>query len=208
MPPVTEVPWSGSSPQARGTPATLALAGLMAGIIPAGAGNSVRRAMPARARRDHPRRRGELPTTIERNLEPMGSSPQARGTPGFRMLARVRRGIIPAGAGNSGARSCDAVIVGDHPRRRGELHRVRQDPLDDAGSSPQARGTHSAAGDRGALVGIIPAGAGNSSYARARRADGWDHPRRRGELVAGSECGGHCGGSSPQARGTPTPSKS
>ena len=51
---------SGSSPQARGTRPDAHPADIRLGIIPAGAGNSLRRCLRALATWDHPRRRGEL----------------------------------------------------------------------------------------------------------------------------------------------------
>ena len=132
-----------------------------------------------------------------------GSSPQARGTRPRTSTGRSGRGLIPAGAGNTFLGCLHADKSWAHPRRRGEHGVQRERDKRTQGSSPQARGTLSTHATPSDANGLIPAGAGNTVYARNTIRCKWAHPRRRGEhffsqyqRVIGS-------GSSPQARGTP-----
>ncbi len=155
-------------------------------------------------------------------LDHLGSSPLARGTlPSLKSQDRPRR-LIPARAGNILTCSCHCGVSPAHPRSRGEhsgkplysqglggssplargTSAAGRLPRRGGGSSPLARGTfhhvsHNRQNDR-----LIPALAGNiiklSSYRYAMTA----HPRSRGEHTAGHLEPGHCGGSSPLARGT------
>ena len=90
------------------------------GIIPAYAGNTIR----LRSRRlllgDHPRVCGEHEIAALMESGGTGSSPRMRGTLGDSLVLVVRRGIIPAYAGNT---TCPAFLLsshGDHPRVCGE----------------------------------------------------------------------------------------
>ena len=193
----------GSSPQARGTPLDERLAALKNRFIPAGAGNTCARPRKTRAIPVHPRRRGEHPRPHDLHHRHGGSSPQARGTPQDSRSAAPLFRFIPAGAGNTQARSRSGVAS--------------------RGSSPQARGTLGVNTPCWELSRFIPAGAGNtrnltkpflficgsSPQARGTPTGPSDwyqgyavHPRRRGEhayLLAVRES---ALGSSPQARGT------
>ncbi len=155
-------PVTGSSPQARGTPPGLMCCSRSMGIIPAGAGNSWYEGPRGLNTGDHPRRRGELYVALAVLVALAGSSPQARGTQSNRRNPRTARGIIPAGAGNSGLAGDYGPLYRDHPRRRGELLSVAQLSASRTGSSPQARGTPPNPSAKANLDGIIPAGAGNS----------------------------------------------
>ena len=130
-----------------------------------------------------------------------GSSPLARGALRQDPVRRGREGIIPACAGSTSPRSRHAGRGRDHPRLRGEHHplssrsqvypgssplaRGAQVPLlvvmTALGSSPLARGARHDVSAVSAVPGIIPACAGSTPAARARRADSGDHPRLRGE---------------------------
>ena len=90
----------GSSQQARGTRRCGAWDDSRWRFIPAGAGNTPVHGDTARTRPVHPRRRGEHNAMKAVYLEVIGSSPQARGTPGRHRLRGQRRRF--------------------HPRRRGE----------------------------------------------------------------------------------------
>ena len=193
---------SGSSPQARGTPGHRYQHQINTRFIPAGAGNTPR--TPARLAQVtvHPRRRGEHVVQLRRDQRPTGSSPQARGTPPARLAQVAVSRFIPAGAGNtptSGAPTSDLPV---HPRRRGE-HAIRPRSTHyEIGSSPQARGTPRTSVPREPDIRFIPAGAGNTVFART-----WEpclsvHPRRRGEHVDLTTSATNLIGSSPQARGT------
>ena len=110
----------GSSPRARGTRSSLSPPIDPTRIIPACAGNT----FPCRARSgsrpDHPRVRGEHPTSRSWILFEGGSSPRARGTlDDLERRASTGR-IIPACAGNTRSVGGPAALRTDHPRVRGE----------------------------------------------------------------------------------------
>ena len=134
-----------------------------------------------------------------------GSSPRARGTEDAPEVAVVRRGIIPACAGNSQRRWGGACGTGDHPRMRGEQGVYVRNRNLSSGSSPHARGTAGRAGALTGHAGIIPAGAGNRSSMPVWTSSRWDHPRMRGEQMITSELKDSPGGSSPRARGAGVP---
>ena len=100
------LPWisprsRGSSPRMRGTRWDVHRWPLPAGIIPAYAGNTHRRAGRTPFVRDHPRVCGEHHRTQSHPYASMGSSPRMRGTPCDLFLAAIEVGIIPAYAGNT-----------------------------------------------------------------------------------------------------------
>ena len=133
----------------------------------------------------------------------IGSSPQARGTPGSPQRPIAMRRFIPAGAGNTPFVKVSSLTAAVHPRRRGEhqWHLIRSIP--GAGSSPQARGTRTCRWLCSCSWRFIPAGAGNTSGAIPLFKALTVHPRRRGEHALCSAWPEHLPGSSPQARGTP-----
>ena len=158
--PPTWRPGAGSSPLARGLPASMAVTISLMGIIPARAGFT-----PACGRRswsapDHPRSRGVYRVTPRIAATRSGSSPLARGLRTYPPRDSRRRRIIPARAGFtrcirrlSGARA-------DHPRSRGVYgpRGLWWGPA--RGSSPLARGLRRSRRARRRRPGIIPARAG------------------------------------------------
>ncbi len=192
----------GSSPLARGTRAgRLDLVG-QGGLIPARAGNTLRRAVSCTLHRAHPRSRGEHERWDLKNLAVQGSSPLARGTPGRRDFRGVQRGLIPARAGNTGYLNFWLTVLRAHPRSRGE-HTVTPHAFNDSGgSSPLARGTHTDASPLPPSAGLIPARAGNTRYPATRLHRTRAHPRSRGEHRGGFRGTYRRQGSSPLARGT------
>ena len=100
--PTTTRPWwaaAGSSPLARGLPATGPSPRPAGRIIPARAGFTCGAWAPPPRRRDHPRSRGVYsPSTAPPSPSP-GSSPLARGLRFDGELAARPLGIIPARAG-------------------------------------------------------------------------------------------------------------
>ena len=114
-------------------------------------------------------------------------------------------GIIPARAGFTQGHGLHQRVHGDHPRSRGVYPLPPRAAAFIRGSSPLARGlplnVKTTAGD----FGIIPARAGFTRGLRRLRCAPTDHPRSRGVYdrdAAGSRA---AGGSSPLARGLPTP---
>ena len=186
----------------RGTPSLRMVVKEPPGIIPACAGNTPIRGRWAGLCRDHPRLRGEHAMNDWAPAKFPGSSPLARGTLVHLELVITIAGIIPACAGNTPCARPFFARATDHPRLRGEHTRefLSRDAL--PGSSPLARGTQVEDVPAVAVVGIIPACAGNTSCRRTRPACRQDHPRLRGEHVIPSAVSQSDTGSSPLARGT------
>ena len=158
------MPEEGSSPRLRGTfDERLGQLG-DAGIIPALAGNMSNWASVNNSRRDHPRACGEHHTQTPCCQCVLGSSPRLRGTwwrAGRGRCADVRRGIIPALAGNITPGGLPGCVPRDHPRACGEHWARVPQGKSCAGSSPRLRGTWHQNRPQHAHRGIIPALAGN-----------------------------------------------
>ena len=111
-------------------------------------------------------------------------------------------GLIPARAGNTGARTHTHRRERAHPRSRGEHGFAVVFPAPGGGSSPLARGTHPYCHPARTRNGLIPARAGNTltppSCSSPKRA----HPRSRGEHDSYGDKVIKGAGSSPLARGT------
>ena len=153
------------------------------GIIPARAGFTLVSAALRRRRPDHPRSRGVYALGELAHEADHGSSPLARGLPGFILVVLSVRGIIPARAGFTTHLPNFGTFVPDHPRSRG-VYASGDDPIATrVGSSPLARGLLSPSPVCDARHGIIPARAGFTAGSPTLR------PR--------------ASGSSPLARGLP-----
>ena len=215
----------GSPPLARGTGKYYGTNGTRMRITPACAGNRAHIDAGIGRDEDHPRLRGEQFKTAALSGSPLGSPPLARGTvsppcsricftsgspPLARGTAISRRfgkmfcGITPACAGNSAP--CDLLPPRhrDHPRLRGEQHKIPPDAARLLGSPPLARGTDCLAVEGGGGNGITPACAGNSPFCLSACRVNRDHPRLRGEQTNSYKYLGVCMGSPPLARGTAT----
>ena len=165
----------------RGTLAENLLIGLMVGIIPAYAGNTLVMAGHLLASRDHPRVCGEHDFFNPVLDAHSGSSPRMRGTPGP-MTA------IPRSGGNP-------RVCGEHVAVRGRVAVLQ-------GSSPRMRGTLFDFCVVGQHDGIIPAYAGNTCTVHHRWPEHGDHPRVCGEHRFRHEHDPRPEGSSPRMRGT------
>ena len=150
-------------------------------IIPAYAGNTGYPIVPEHKHWDHPRVCGEHVHCGSVFFAAWGSSPRMRGTLVDCLIARRRRGIIPAYAGNTRGVRPQRQHVRDHPRVCGEHCIVGGVQNVGEGSSPRMRGTHDEMVFRYALRGIIPAYAGNTSQATNSTIGRRDHPRVCGE---------------------------
>ena len=152
----------GSSPLARGTLSLINDPKLLAGLIPARAGNTYFSCDYWEVARAHPRSRGEhlLPVVVHAAAE--GSSPLARGTRFAHAAAVNFDGLIPARAGNTGCTAQENGGHGAHPRSRGEHVWLYENAVKPAGSSPLARGTQEAINYLDLDNGLIPARAGNT----------------------------------------------
>ena len=171
-------------------------------LIPARAGNT----RPAVTRQGsgwaHPRLRGEHQRAPRLRRPFHGSSPLTRGT---RALLRPRctcQGLIPAHAGNTTQRPVMALCTWAHPRSREEHSSTARISKPPPGSSPLARGTRHSRTTARVSPGLIPARAGNTNPASARKGHGGAHPRSRGEHAADRRHRPANQGSSPLARGT------
>ena len=98
---VTEICRIGSPPLARGTACAYQHGTRRRRITPACAGNSAACAEEKSAPWDHPRLRGEQPSSYGGLARGMVSPPLARGTATLNELNLARIGITPACAGNS-----------------------------------------------------------------------------------------------------------
>ena len=136
---------------------------------------------------------------------PTGSSPLARGTheaPPPRL--RPHR-FIPARAGNTSTSRGGREPRSVHPRSRGE-HGAPAGPKNTmTGSSPLARGTPGVDAIGYPLRRFIPARAGNTGTGCAPPNHAAVHPRSRGEHPMSGARIPPANGSSPLARGTPSP---
>ena len=151
-----------------------------AGLIPAGAGQTLC-AIRLRSRgRAHPRRCGADRSPPRWRAVRGGSSPQVRGRLVHHRNRAGGRRLIPAGAGQTGGHVLMAGHHWAHPRRCGadpkqpfQIHLM-------PGSSPQVRGRPPAAALAHRDVGLIPAGAGQTSESGRRKPAAGAHPRRCG----------------------------
>ena len=106
----------GSSPRVRGSPIPFSCDIDCHGIIPAGAGLTMRCGLTQSISWDHPRGCGAHLLLLTSCRPPQGSSPRVRGSLGFCSTVNNGLGIIPAGAGLTFF-ACSAICVpGDHPR--------------------------------------------------------------------------------------------
>ena len=166
------------------------------------AGNTLPRRLPAPSAWDHPRMRGEHLVALQFRQRQLGSSPHARGTPSCADHEIPWSGIIPACAGNTIIFVFRLVIIGDHPRMRGEHNSSDLKTVGDTGSSPHARGTLKTCCGVPSARGIIPACAGNTVREFEAFIVLGDHPRMRGEHLYFEYLCLLLSGSSPHARGT------
>ena len=135
----------------------------------------------------------------------MGSPPHARGALVGGLETIVLVGITPACAGSTGRWRKSPVRLRDHPRMRGEHPQApKLSPLV-AGSPPHARGALGIGGRRGRRRGITPACAGSTGRTTTRSGPAPDHPRMRGEHLAGADEEMPRNGSPPHARGAHGP---
>ena len=152
----------GSSPLARGTLSHLFGDVGFGRLIPARAGNTVRRSDVQPPRSAHPRSRGEHSTRTAATGSTNGSSPLARGTLNITTFKPLNPRLIPARAGNTRLHLLDKAIYTAHPRSRGEHSPGRGVFGFLGGSSPLARGTRKDSVELRSAARLIPARAGNT----------------------------------------------
>ena len=178
--PHASLPSSGPSPRARGSRWGPWRAALARGSIPASAGEPARRLCAEDVMRVHPRERGGADARPPALLTVMGPSPRARGSRG-RGVARGRApGSIPASAGEPDGALAAAGWPWVHPRERGGARSTPLSLSPAAGPSPRARGSRRLAAQRDAVVGSIPASAGEPTRRGRPPTSRRVHPRERG----------------------------
>ena len=191
----------GSSPRVRGKGLGDARVVRRHGIIPAGAGKRRTRTRTPRACRDHPRGCGEKTAPASAHWVIGGSSPRVRGKERTSSRSSLKLGIIPAGAGKSGAMHGGGGLGEDHPRGCGEKASQYLPQKGDSGSSPRVRGKDERRESASRRRGIIPAGAGKSGAMHGGGVLGEDHPRGCGEKGCKKVLTANIRGSSPRVRG-------
>ena len=123
---ITDPPYGGSSPLARGTRRRPARRRKSSRFIPARAGNTSSPSPACTRISVHPRSRGEHRQGIDDATYRAGSSPLARGTP-IRKDRQCRGDrFIPARAGNTLVDNLKAQMLAVHPRSRGEHFHARR----------------------------------------------------------------------------------
>ena len=152
---------AGSSPHTRGARVARTPHQRRDGIIPAYAGSTSARNIAMGSTSDHPRIRGEHDYAKRAPAGLKGSSPHTRGAP------------------SEAAPSCASRA--DHPRIRGEHSCLLLRECAFVGSSPHTRGAQNTPPGLRALVWIIPAYAGSTSWLSPASTPMRDHPRIRGE---------------------------
>ena len=130
----------GSSPRVRGEDFVFPVCVSSLRIIPAGAGRSYEGSAAMDAVTDHPRGCGEKLAGARFGVFHWGSSPRVRGEESASHNDYTSAGIIPAGAGRSGARRTLRQRPQDHPRGCGEKTRFISVSRRGLGSSPRVRG--------------------------------------------------------------------
>ena len=113
--------------------------------------------------------------------------------------------FIPARAGNTPAAETTGIRIPVHPRSRGEHGRGHSWVKQEYGSSPLARGTRRPRPGLTSRTRFISARAGNTGSPPRTATTRPVHPRSRGEHARQDAWARHARGSSPLARGTPTP---
>ena len=191
----------GSSPQVRGRQYDDGAGVELWGLIPAGAGQTRCRSPASSLVRAHPRRCGADLLSSGTATADQGSSPQVRGRRGARDGDLSGRGLIPAGAGQTFPDRPGTCSPWAHPRRCGAdrcLH-VVDSPC--RGSSPQVRGRLQSKSNAFQILGLIPAGAGQTLVLGCSGLVQGAHPRRCGADDLVNDGGAKFMGSSPQVRG-------
>ena len=192
---------AGTSPHARGPPCSFGIDIRDCGNIPACAGTTRAGASPCPTSREHPRMRGDHPSARRRRVLSRGTSPHARGPRLATSLPSHHGGNIPACAGTTEHADVDAVVVGEHPRMRGDHIVTTVIPMLTEGTSPHARGPLPLHHRVDLVVGNIPACAGTTGDHGAVGVLHGEHPRMRGDHMGFVYLIGAFLGTSPHARG-------
>ena len=132
------------------------------GPIPAGAGETAIKEAKASTSRAYPRGCGGDFRSRESYPRSAGLSPRVRGRPLSRLVGRVRRGPIPAGAGETRARRLVHGRIWAYPRGCGGDVKENDGNGLAQGLSPRVRGRQAGEVVSQVALGPIPAGAGET----------------------------------------------
>ena len=197
----------GTSPRVRGKRGVWRRDPLLAGYIPACAGEAAARRAAAGARRVHPRVCGGSTTERLEALAPRGTSPRVRGKRPRPAQGASGSGYIPACAGE--ARRCRrtrrAGMV--HPRVCGGSASSLRWHFGNRGTSPRVRGKLHAGPAARAIVGYIPACAGEAACVASWLSSRPVHPRVCGGSAGTSKRAASKSGTSPRVRGKLRPGR-
>ena len=191
----------GSSPRVRGKRKSCGSCRDETGLIPACAGKtSTQRTLRMRPEA-HPRVCGENLEQSIGAVDTVGSSPRVRGklAAPFEGGGEIR--LIPACAGKTAQVANQDIANRAHPRVCGENSQRSHLSERRRGSSPRVRGKLIAFQKKDSYQGLIPACAGKTDTASARRHALWAHPRVCGENRAAWWWKRTSWGSSPRVRG-------
>ena len=194
-------PNTGLSPLARGNPVVFPNITAPYGPIPARAGEPKSFFRFAGLFGAYPRSRGGTSFSVNWIEPSMGLSPLARGNRDFQIVARGSTGPIPARAGEPMAVPWWRCLTGAYPRSRGGTNRSMGQGIGDMGLSPLARGNLYQIGLGAALLGPIPARAGEPMTMRGSSVLLGAYPRSRGGTTRLTSTSTEHKGLSPLARG-------
>ena len=188
---------AGSSPLTRGKQSFQVVIIFPSGLIPAHAGKTCPTIRTASGSWAHPRSRGENPIWLRWARLPRGSSALTRGKHQSAVEQPVQERLIPAHAGKTSDAVEARVLLGAHPRSRGENLPLSCEPPIEVGSSPLTWGKRHDHQPRVRRMGLIPAHVGKTSPPTTRRSPTRAHPRSRGENICSRSQHSRFGGSSP-----------
>ena len=167
----------GSSPRVRGRRNEPDSASNPQGLIPAGAGQTARRSLTSATTRAYPRGCGADGAQKPYIRYDEGLSPRVRGRLHVEQHGQDRDRLIPAGAGQTRRTRPSRSRMTAHPRGCG-ADGVRLDQRrGHEGSSPRVRGRPGHGRALRHRLGLIPAGAGQTSAPRRSTAASTAHPR-------------------------------
>ena len=158
-------------------------------IIPAHAGQTLRRHPPRRLTPDHPRACGANVPARAFGIFARGSSPRMRGKRFVGRDAIKMHRIIPAHAGQTGLTFPGWGRTSDHPRACGANTTIARELFGNCGSSPRMRGKLTTFFCFHAPSRIIPAHAGQTHQAAGSCSASSDHPRACGANLLEFFCG-------------------
>ena len=191
----------GLSPLARGNPTAIASIGKSSGPIPARAGEPTATISADDLTRAYPRSRGGT-TRLSNDPRPFpGLSPLARGNRRPAKRGRACRGPIPARAGEPSPTAAACRSGRAYPRSRGGTLQMSGCCQAARGLSPLARGNPTRGMSVRAVVGPIPARAGEPVDGSLSLFRIWAYPRSRGGTWLRDDDMADPTGLSPLARG-------